>query len=244
VIDPGKISLDVSEVFYSPQGEGARAGEMSVFVRLQGCSAKMACFEAGVRCDTEFVSGKPMTLDEIKAEAEERLSVVGAVPLSRAGWKPWIIWTGGEPLDQLNPAVAGYFAHYGFRQAVETSGVRPFPVSFRKMFDWICCSPKVAEHVLAKHFGESGLTMLVPAARAPEDTFFHNVDAHVHELRYVRHTGQQLPQPTLRALTYFLSPHSDGNRLNKANIDHVIALCGQDPRWRISTQQHKQWGVL
>ena len=46
--------LKVSEIFYSLQGEGYRAGEASLFIRLQGCSAKNACYNSGVICDTEF----------------------------------------------------------------------------------------------------------------------------------------------------------------------------------------------
>ena len=44
------------------EGEGQRAGHPSLFLRLQGCSAKHACYQAGVRCDTEFESGQPMEM--------------------------------------------------------------------------------------------------------------------------------------------------------------------------------------
>ena len=48
----------------------------------------------------------------------------------------------------------------------------------------------------------------------------------------------------LTALTYYLSPHSDGFSLNHENIRHVVGLCRQDPRWRVSVQQHKLLNVL
>ena len=51
------MKLKVSEIFYSLQGEGYRTGEASLFVRLQGCSVKNACYKSGIVCDTEFESG-------------------------------------------------------------------------------------------------------------------------------------------------------------------------------------------
>ena len=59
--------LNVSEVFYSLQGEGERAGEASIFIRLQGCKTKHACAASGIVCDTEFESGKPMKVSDIIA---------------------------------------------------------------------------------------------------------------------------------------------------------------------------------
>jgi len=62
------VKLRVTEIFYSLQGEGARSGNPSIFIRLSGCSAKYACLTSGVMCDTEFESGKEMTLAEILTE--------------------------------------------------------------------------------------------------------------------------------------------------------------------------------
>ncbi len=70
-----KEILKVSEIFYSLQGEGARAGTATFFIRLQGCKAKMACYASGVRCDTEFESGSEWTLDKII-----KLLYVGSYP--------------------------------------------------------------------------------------------------------------------------------------------------------------------
>jgi organic radical activating enzyme len=198
--------LNVSEIFYSLQGEGARSGTATVFIRLQGCKAKNACFSMGIKCDTEFESGKPMTIADIENWCEENAK----------GCKE-ITWTGGEPLDQLTEEIIGHFKEKGFFQAVETSGLHPCPEGM----DFVCVSPKVAEHVIKKNF-PNGVT----------------------ELRYVRHEGQSVPMPSIMAKYYWLSPHSDGFTINTRNLSHCVQLCLQNPQWKLSIQQHKLWNVL
>jgi organic radical activating enzyme len=126
------------------------------------------------------------------------------------------VWTGGEPTDQLTDDDVAFFAGLGYLQAIETSGVRPVPPGL----DWVTVSPKVAEHVLAKHFPEG-----------------------VSELKYVRHAGQAIPEPQVQAVYYCLSPHSDGLTINVDNMRACIALCLANPKWRLSLQQHKLWQI-
>jgi 7-carboxy-7-deazaguanine synthase len=199
------MNLNVNEIFYSLQGEGGRSGAPSLFVRLSGCSAKFACFASGVKCDTEFESGLEMTLEEI---------------LARLKWMSpackWIVWTGGEPADQLTDEIVEWFASKDYQQAIETSGIRPIP----KGLDWVTVSPKVAEHVIEKNFPEA-----------------------VNELRYVRHAGQSIPKPSIGAEHYFVSPHFDGASPNRESIETCIKLCLENPQWKLSVQNHKLWNV-
>ena len=196
----------ISEIFYSLQGEGKRAGEPSIFIRLTGCSAKHACYASGVRCDTEFESGKEMSNDDI----------LSWIALHASSCK-WIVWTGGEPADQLTDEVVEFFNQQGLKQAMETSGIKPVP----KGLSWVTLSPKVAEHVLEKNF-PSG----------------------VEEIKYIRHTGQDIPKPKVAALYKFLSPHFDGINPNNENVRHCIELCLKNPDWSLSIQQHKLWQIL
>lgn len=200
------MNLNVSELFYSLQGEGARAGTPTIFVRLQGCSAKFACYASGVVCDTEFESGKAFDLEQlykaIKALSDDCKEIT---------------WTGGEPCDQLTVEMVSYFKQKGYYQAIETSGLKPAPEGI----DFICVSPKVAEHVVKKSF-PNGVT----------------------ELRYVRHKGQEIPQPSVTASHYWISPHSDGFTINTDNLKHCIELCKLNPKWKLSVQQHKLWSIL
>jgi organic radical activating enzyme len=198
--------LKVSEIFYSLQGEGARIGTPTIFIRLQGCSAKNSCFKSGIVCDTEFESGKEMGIDEVYQWLQNNASQCKE-----------ITWTGGEPLDQLTDEIVDYFKQKGYFQAIETSGIRK-PVDG---LDFICLSPKVAEHIIAKNFPDG-----------------------VTELRYVRHKGQEIPQPSIKAKHYWISPHSDGFTINSENLKHCINLCINNGEWKLSLQNHKIWNIL
>lgn len=196
----------VNEIFYSPQGEGARAGTMNVFVRLAKCN--LTCNGATVDgvfqpiCDTEFESFRKMTLPEIIAACRE------------AGGKCcWVILTGGEPLLQVDDEMIGAFHVNGYRIAVETNGTREIPDGM----DWVCVSPKVAEHALK-------------AQRADE-------------LKYVRQAGQGIPRPKLQATHYFISPAWSPEGLSKPNLDWCLQLVRENPDWRITVQLHKLFGV-
>ena len=113
------MNLTVNEIFYSLQGEGGRAGEASVFIRLSRCN--LAC---GF-CDTDFADGKEMSVQQILDE------------IGRFGCR-WIIWTGGEPTLQLTDEIVAFFKSKGFMQAIETNGTRRVPAGI----DYITCSPK------------------------------------------------------------------------------------------------------
>ena len=123
-------TLNVNELFYSLQGEGYRAGQPSIFVRLAGCDLTCGF------CDTEFESGVALTPLEL------HLRIKDMAPRCN-----WIVWTGGEPALQLTDAHVDFFKCQGYQQAIETNGNHPMPGGL----DWIACSPKVAEHVVKKN---------------------------------------------------------------------------------------------
>ena len=100
------LSLKVSEIFFSLQGEASRAGLPTVFVRLSGCPLRC------VWCDTEhaFSDGRRMTLTQILAD-------VGSYATRQ------VCVTGGEPLAQKNclPLLAA-LCDAGHEVCLETSG--------------------------------------------------------------------------------------------------------------------------
>jgi 7-carboxy-7-deazaguanine synthase len=121
--------MKINEIFYSLQGEGARVGQPTVFIRLTGCDLSCGF------CDTEFVSGKEITTDELLARVKQYPA-------------KWITWTGGEPMLQLNEGVVSAFRDAGYLQSIETNGGHPVPFDL----DWVVVSPKVAEHVVKRNF--------------------------------------------------------------------------------------------
>jgi len=65
----------------------------------------------------------------------------------------------------------------------------------------------------------------------------------VNELRYALRIGDPLPQPTVAADYYVLSPIFDGMALNQDNLNWCIDLCKKNPHWQLSVQAHKLWGI-
>lgn len=206
--------LNISEIFYSLQGEGSRVGEPSIFIRLQRCSAQHACYASGIECDTEFESGKEWSVEQIL----EHLRAL------ESGCT-YIVWTGGEPADQLTQEIVDFFYANNYLQSIETSGTKRIPNGF----DLVSISPKVAEHVLIKNFPQ----------------FYGSAEVKPQlELRYVRHKGQEIPEPKLHATHLFLSPHFDGLMINNENMLHCIRLALAHSEWRVSIQMHKIYNIL
>lgn len=196
--------LKVNEIFYSVQGEGHRVGEPSIFIRLAGCD--LAC---GF-CDTEFESGEELTVEEILERVEDMAGKQ----------KPWLIWTGGEPMIQLRLDHVQFFRDRHFKQSVESNGNHAISTG---VFDWMVISPKVAEHVLLRNFPDG-----------------------VDELRYPRHAGHvSVPTPSIKAKQMFISPILGHDKEeNMKTIRHCQKLVLKNPSWRLSVQMHKMIGVL
>ena len=100
------LSLIVSEIFHSLQGEASRIGLPTVFVRLTGCPLRCSW------CDTEhaFSGGQRLAVTEILDQV--------------AGFgTPHVCVTGGEPLAQKNclPLLAA-LCDAGHDVSLETSG--------------------------------------------------------------------------------------------------------------------------
>jgi 7-carboxy-7-deazaguanine synthase (Cx14CxxC type) len=134
-------SYAVKEIFLTLQGEGAQAGRAAVFCRFAGCnlwSGREADRAAAICrfCDTDFVGtdgpgGGQFSSSQDLAEAIDR--AWGIHPTNR-----FVVFTGGEPLLQLDEALLEALHAKGFQTAVETNGTLPPP----KGIDWLCISPK------------------------------------------------------------------------------------------------------
>ncbi len=100
------MALRLTEIFFSLQGEAARAGLPTVFVRLTGCPLRCTW------CDTtySFTGGEAATVDSILAE-------VAKYPTRH------VCVTGGEPLAQKEClSLLSALCEAGYDIALETSG--------------------------------------------------------------------------------------------------------------------------
>lgn len=114
--------MTVSEIFASLQGEGRRAGEATVFVRLAGCNLRCAW------CDTShaWTGGTPMTVADVRRAVLD-------FGLPRA------CVTGGEPLlDPETPALLSDLLDAGLGVTLMTNGslpLDPVPAGVHKVLD-------------------------------------------------------------------------------------------------------------
>jgi organic radical activating enzyme len=122
---PEPRTLEISEIFWSAQGEGSRCGISSIFIRLAGC--RVCC----PYCDTRHAwsGGRTMAPGEISSEISK---LEKRFPASQ------IVFTGGEPLEQNMTETVACLRQKNFFIAVETSGLyfQDLPI------DWWSVSPK------------------------------------------------------------------------------------------------------
>ena len=100
------VTLRITEIFHSLQGETSRAGLPTVFVRLTGCPLRC------IWCDTtySFTGGTRRSLDDVLAE-------IAAYAC------PTVCVTGGEPLAQKGClALLTALCDAGYSVSLETSG--------------------------------------------------------------------------------------------------------------------------
>ncbi len=211
----------VKELFYTLQGEGARAGRPAVFCRFAGCNLWSGREQDRGRavctfCDTDFRGTDGEGGGRYASAGALADAVRAACPLSAVegggAVRPYVVCTGGEPLLQLDTGLVDALHARGFEIAVETNGTRPAPLGI----DWVCVSPK-ADARLVLVAGDE-LKLVYPQPQAPPERF------------------EQLSFEYL-----FLQP-MDGPDL-AANTARAVAYCKANPRWRLGLQTHKLIGI-
>lgn len=212
------MSYTVKELFKTLQGEGAQMGMAAVFCRFAGCnlwSGREADRASAVCrfCDTQFVGsdgpggGRFATAEAL---ADAIAACWGAGTQDRL-----VVFTGGEPLLQLDAALLTAVKARGFRTAVETNGTRPAPAGL----DWICVSPKAGADWVLRQGDELKLIYPQPGL----------LPADVSAL------------PDLAFRHYFLQPMDGPARA--VHTAAAVAWCLADPPWRLSVQTHKMIGI-
>ncbi|MDY7578812.1 7-carboxy-7-deazaguanine synthase [Herbaspirillum sp. RTI4] len=137
------MAYSIKEIFYTLQGEGTHAGRPAVFCRFSGCNlwsgresdrATATCRF----CDTDFVGTDGELGGKFKDGDALAATINSLWPATYAASK-YVVFTGGEPLLQLDAALIASMHAVGFEIAIETNGTLPVPPGV----DWICVSPKM-----------------------------------------------------------------------------------------------------
>jgi 7-carboxy-7-deazaguanine synthase len=100
------MTLQITEIFYSLQGESRTVGWPTVFVRLTGCPLRCGY------CDTRYAysGGKPVAIDDIVRQVADYQAA-------------YVTVTGGEPLAQPGcRALLTQLCDAGYQVSLETSG--------------------------------------------------------------------------------------------------------------------------
>ena len=213
------MSYYVKSIFLSIQGEGFRAGNLSVFCRFSGCN-----LWSGVEkdrstadcsfCDTNFVGydgpggGKYLTPTDL---ADALCSAWR--PMNGSRDKKFVVFTGGEPLLQLDDRLISAMKERHFKVALETNGTILAPDGI----DWLCVSPKHNTRFVQRYGDE--LKIVYPQ-RGLNPADYKDLDfSH-----------------------FFLQPKY-GSLLD-VNTDQVLKYCGQHPQWKVSLQTHKLFAIM
>jgi 7-carboxy-7-deazaguanine synthase len=136
-----QMTYSVKEIYLTLQGEGAQAGRAAVFCRFAGCNlwsgreADRAEAQCDF-CDTDFVGTDGPGGGKF-ADAEALADAIASIWASDTR-HALVVFTGGEPLLQLDAALVGALHERGFACAIETNGTLPLTAPL----DWICVSPK------------------------------------------------------------------------------------------------------
>ncbi|MFT9446991.1 7-carboxy-7-deazaguanine synthase [Gluconobacter japonicus] len=138
------MSYAVKEMFVTLQGEGAQTGRASVFCRFAGCNLWSGREQdretAACRfCDTDFigVDGEGGGRFKTAADLAETIEQCWTSAADESG-RRYVVFTGGEPLLQLDAELIAAVKANGFEIAVETNGTIAAPDGI----DWVCVSPK------------------------------------------------------------------------------------------------------
>lgn len=214
----------VKEIFRTLQGEGYHAGTPAVFVRMTGCNlwsghdgtreydAAKNDAKCPLWCDTDFVGGDRMTAAEI----------ANAIMLAALQY-PIVVFTGGEPLLQVDAPLLATVAAAGYLCCIETNGTQPVP--FTTTTDsrpFITVSPKT------------------PVDQLDSTTLRRADEIKVIWPEYDPRRFDSLVAPHCRK---FVQPLADGDTLIPEHASTAAEFCLAHPTWRLSVQGHKLAGI-
>ena len=190
----------IKEIYKTIQGEGAQAGRAAVFVRFSGCnlwSGREKHRETAVCnfCDTDFVGTNGVNGGNYSATQIAKI----ILEIWGSSSNKLIVFTGGEPMLQLDETLIKICQENGFETAIETNGT--IPIDFH--IDWICVSPKEGSKLIIKNGNE--LKVVFPQA-GQNLNYFLNLD--FDHLFLQPMDGHEKKDNTAKTIQYCLeNPH-------------------------------------
>lgn len=165
--------MNISEIFYSIQGEGMFAGVPSVFVRTAGCNLRCTW------CDTPYTSWTP------RGEDTGLGTILAEV---RRHWCGYAVVTGGEPM--LDPELQRLTA--GLREiehhiTIETAGTVYQPVTC----DLMSISPKLSNSTPMKR-AKGQFAAAHDQTRLQPDILKRLISEYEYQLKFVVETKEDV----------------------------------------------------
>ena len=164
------MSYSVKEIYLTIQGEGFHTGKHAVFCRFSGCNLWTGLEKDRKKaicnfCDTDFVGTDGINGSKYP-NAEQLANKIDKVWDKDINEK-FVVFTGGEPLLQLDKQLVDLLHKKKFKVAIETNGTILPPENI----DWICVSPKQGADFNLKYGNE--LKLVYPQKGLEPKNFKH-----------------------------------------------------------------------
>ena len=164
------MSYSVKEIYLTIQGEGFHTGKHAVFCRFSGCNLWTGLEKDRKKaicnfCDTDFVGTDGINGSKYP-NAEQLANEIDKVWDKDINEK-FVVFTGGEPLLQLDKQLVDLLHKKKFKVAIETNGTILPPENI----DWICVSPKQGADFNLKYGNE--LKLVYPQKGLDPKNFKH-----------------------------------------------------------------------
>ena len=210
------MSYVVKEIFYTLQGEGLHAGRPAVFCRFAGCN-----LWSGRKEDRPFATCQFCDTDFVGTDGPGGGRFATAAELAAAVHAAWPQTGDARPFVVCTGGEPLLQMDEPLVDALHRAGFEIAietngTMSAPPGIDWICVSPKAGTEIVIQAGDE--LKLIYPQSGAEPERYTHLDFRH-----------------------FFLQPMDDPHR--ERNTQLALAYCLAHPRWRLSLQRHKLWGI-
>ena len=262
-----KKTYKIKEIHYTIQGEGANSGVPMFLTRLTGCNVWSGREEDRAKsahkgmcamwCDTDFKdmkgeNGGKYTSKEFLEFLESTTylthfssSGISKGSVSGRGKKGVVLFTGGEPLLQVDKELVYLLLKERFDVAIETNGSQDISavIQARDWYNdgggtsgvlWITVSPKppmpIHESVYQHGVGE---VKVVLDSEHIDPADYIDIPAEYYYIQPLDYSKMLEPK---QGVSNPFTPQFNRNSVIACS-EYVMS----NPRWRLSSQQHKEW---